>query len=327
LIKDAEARLRLALDCVGDGSWDWNIETGEVFYSDRWIESLRYNRSEVPPYISLWKSLIHPDDEELFRDALSKHLERCTKYLEVEYRLKMGTGEYRWTLDRGRVLNRDDKGCAVRIAGTSFDITSRKRAERQHQQVELRYRAIVETAGCVIVVLNPNLRILEWNRAAEEIYGWKRSEVWGKDYVKEFLPESVRVAVTEEIRRVLAGGEAKNYENPVIARDGSERTLLWNATRLLDSHGETLGVVGIGQDVTEWKRAEREREIALREKERALERVRDLNPLPLEMCRLCHMIRFEEEGWILGEGYVSNWVRDSLPWVLCPSCSRISDRS
>ena len=260
LIKDAEARLRLALDCVGDGSWDWNIETGEVFYSDRWIESLRYNRSEVPPFISFWKSLIHPDDEELFRDAVSEHFERRTKYLEVEYRLKMGTGEYRWTLDRGRVLNRDDQGDPVRIAGTSFDITNRKLAEQQHQQAELRYHAIVETAGCVIVVLNQNFRILEWNRAAEEIYGWKRAEVWGKDYVKEFLPESDRGRVTEEIRRVLAGGETKNYENPVIARDGSERTLLWNATRLLDSHGETLGVVGIGQDVTEWKRAERERE-------------------------------------------------------------------
>ncbi len=80
LIKDAEARLRLALDCVGDGSWDWNIETGEVFYSDRWIESLRYNRSEVPPNINFWKSLVHPGDEELFRDALSKHFEGRTKY-------------------------------------------------------------------------------------------------------------------------------------------------------------------------------------------------------------------------------------------------------
>ena len=48
LIKDAEARLRHALDSVGDGSWDWNIETGEAFYSDRWIESLGYSRSDAP---------------------------------------------------------------------------------------------------------------------------------------------------------------------------------------------------------------------------------------------------------------------------------------
>ena len=309
---------------MGDGSWDWNIETGEVFYSDRWIESLRYNRSEVPPYISFWKSLVHPDDEELFQAVLSKHLERRTKYLEVEYRLKMGTGDYRWTLDRGRVLNRDDEGDPVRIAGTSFDITNRMLAEQQQQQAELRYRAIVETAGCVIVVLNRNFRILEWNRAAEEIYGWKRAEVWGKNYVEEFLPESVRVVVTEEIRRVLAGGETKNYENPVIARDGSERTLLWNATSLLDRHGKIFGAVGIGQDITEWNRAERERETALREKERALEQARALNPLPIEMCRTCHTIHFEKEGWILGTDCVSKRVRDSLPRVLCPTYTRIA---
>ena len=144
LVKEAEARLRLVLDCVGDGSWDWNIASGEVFFSDRWVDSLRFHRSAVQPNIHFWKSRIHPDDEERFRDALSEHLERRTKSLEVEYRLKMGTGDYRWTLDRGRVLNRDDEGDPVRIAGTSFDITKRKLVEQQQQQTELRYRAIVE---------------------------------------------------------------------------------------------------------------------------------------------------------------------------------------
>ena len=116
----------------------------------------------------------------------------------------------------------------------------------------------------------------------------------------------------------------KNYENSVIARDGNERTLLWNAARLLDPHSKRSEVVCIGQDITEWKRAEREREMALREKELALERVRELSPLPLEGCQACRLIRFEEGGWILGEDYVSLQVRDSLPRVVCPTCARIA---
>jgi PAS domain S-box-containing protein len=266
LIKEAEAQLRLALDHVGDGSWDWNISSGEVFYSDRWIESLRYIRRAVHPNIHFWRSLIHPDDYELFRKALSKHFERRTEHFEVEYRLLMGTAEYRWTLDRGRVLERDENGDALRIAGTSFDITRQKLTEQQHEQDELHFRAIVDTAGCVILALNPNFRILEWNRAAEEIYGWRRSEVWGKNYIEEFLSESVRGPVSDEIRKILAGADTKNFENPVVARDGKERILLWNATRLLDTHGEVLGIVAIGQDITEWKRAEQERESALQNK-------------------------------------------------------------
>ncbi len=146
LIKDAEARLRHALDSVGDGSWDWNIETGEAFYSDRWIELLGYSRSDAPPYISFWDSLLHPEDTERVWNAINEHFEGRTEHFESEYRIKRSSGQYRWSLDRGRVLQRNDEGRASRMAGTCFDITSHKRAESVLRQTEARFRAIVETA-------------------------------------------------------------------------------------------------------------------------------------------------------------------------------------
>ncbi len=146
LVKDAEARLRAALDSVGDGSWDWNIETGEVFYSDRWIGSLGYGRSDVPPYIRFWESLLHPEDTERVWDALNEHFDGRTEHFESEYRITRNSGQYRWSLDRGRVLERNEAGRAIRMAGTRFDITSRKRAESVLRQTEALFCAIAETA-------------------------------------------------------------------------------------------------------------------------------------------------------------------------------------
>jgi PAS domain S-box-containing protein len=309
---------------VGDGSWDWNVETGEVFYSDRWIESLGYSRGDAPPYIGFWESLLHPEDEKRVWDAINAHFEGRTEHFESEYRTRLSSGQYRWSLDRGGVLQRNVEGHATRMAGTCFDISDRKRAESVLRQTEARFRAIVETAGCVIVALDKLNRITEWNPAAEEIYGWKRSEVLGKSYVERFLPQAVRGLVVAEIQRILTGERTKNFENPIVTRAGSERAILWNAAPSFDSQGQVSGVIAIGQDITEWKRAEEQRLLALKEKELALERVRVLSRPPIESCRVCEMIRYEDGGWTTDTRFVSPHTLASLLRGICPGCKQAS---
>jgi PAS domain-containing protein len=72
--KQAEERLRAALDSVGDGSWDWNIRSGEVFFSDRWYESLGYRRGELGPGNGVWNEVFHPEDAPNVESALEAHL-------------------------------------------------------------------------------------------------------------------------------------------------------------------------------------------------------------------------------------------------------------
>ncbi|MBK8046782.1 MAG: PAS domain S-box protein [Anaerolineales bacterium] len=98
----SEERLRLALDATSDGIWDWNIPTGEVHFSDQWLRSLGYDRSEVPPSVIFWQSIIHPDDWPKVEAALQAHFAGDTPVYECENRLRMKTGEYRHNLDRGR---------------------------------------------------------------------------------------------------------------------------------------------------------------------------------------------------------------------------------
>ncbi|MFQ5412059.1 MAG: PAS domain S-box protein, partial [Phycisphaerae bacterium] len=106
-LRESEERLRLTLDAVSGGGWDWNIATGEVYFSDSWIASLGYRREEVQPHVSFWNSILHPDDMPRVMEVLNAHFEGRTDCYECEIRQRTRSGAYRWNLDRGMVVSRD----------------------------------------------------------------------------------------------------------------------------------------------------------------------------------------------------------------------------
>jgi len=318
LILDAD-ELGHALDAMREGVWSWHAPTGKVYYSDRWIQSLGYQREEVESNNGFALGITHPDDRAALVEAGRAHLDGKTDYFECEIRLRKENGEYRWTLGRGRVLERDAAGNPVRIVGANFDITATKQAEIALEAAEQRCRAIVETAGSVILCLAPDTQILEWNAEAERVYGWTAAEVVGKNYAAWFLPESIRQDVVDEIQRVLAGATTRDYENPIITRDGSERILLWNSTRLVNSEGKAWGVVGVGQDITERKLIERQRENAYRETQIMVERFQALRGL-LPVCSSCKMIRDQNGNWSSVDEYLEASVDAEISHGLCPAC-------
>jgi two-component system, cell cycle sensor histidine kinase and response regulator CckA len=116
--------------------------------------------------------------------------------------------------------------------------------------------AIVETAGSVILGLRPDHRIFVWNRAAEELYQTPRTEALGLDYVESFIAPEHRAFVAADIQEVLAGKRTLNFEDDSILPDGQRRTLIWNVSRVLDAGGAPIGIVAIGQDITERKEVE-----------------------------------------------------------------------
>ncbi len=124
------------------------------------------------------------------------------------------------------------------------------------QASEGRFRSLVQTAGTVILLMDPDHRILEWNREAERIHGWRREEVLGRNYSTLFLPEETRGEVAANMERVLAGEPTVGRVNPIITRDGAQRLLQWNVVRILDSDEEPIGIMACGQDITERQQLE-----------------------------------------------------------------------
>jgi PAS domain S-box-containing protein len=127
-LRESEERLRLAFIAAQEGVWDWNLETGAVVYSPRWIEMLGYDRSEIEPHVSAWERLIHPDDVAK-AVGLNESLERGADTYEGEFRLRHKAGHYVHVLSRGFPIRRVPDGPVVRIVGTHFDLTARREAE------------------------------------------------------------------------------------------------------------------------------------------------------------------------------------------------------
>ena len=127
-LRESEERLRLAFLGAQEGVWDWNLETGAVVYSPRWVEMLGYEPEEIEPHVSAWERLIHPDDVGL-AVSLNESLERGAETYEGEFRLRHKQGHYVHVLSRGFPIRREPAGPVIRIVGTHFDLTARKEAE------------------------------------------------------------------------------------------------------------------------------------------------------------------------------------------------------
>lgn len=123
----AKTRFLLAVAGSTDGIWDWNLEKGEFFYSDRFIELMGFKDVEIDPIVNTFENHVHPDDAVANSNAIKRHLTDHTPY-DVEYRLRTHSGKYRWFHARGQAIW-NDVGRAFRMAGSIQDIDARKQAE------------------------------------------------------------------------------------------------------------------------------------------------------------------------------------------------------
>lgn len=128
-LRESEEKYHLAMDAAQDGLWDWNVNTGEVYYSPGWNRILSEER--VPHDYESWEKRIHPDDKARIIESLTAHLEGEIGAWQEEHRLRGANGSWVWVLGRGRVVSRDESGRPLRMVGTMTDISERKRAEEK----------------------------------------------------------------------------------------------------------------------------------------------------------------------------------------------------
>lgn len=124
-LRDSEARFALAVAGANDGIWDWDLRTGSVYYSPRWIATVGAENVEVPASPDLWFARVHPADLDRLREKIERHITGKTPHLEDEHRLLHSDGSYRWVRCRGAVV-RDELGSALRMGGSLADITDLK---------------------------------------------------------------------------------------------------------------------------------------------------------------------------------------------------------
>lgn len=154
-LRVSNERFDLAARGANDGIWDWNILTGVDWFSDRWCELLGYAPGELAPRTETWESLLHPEDRAPVFAAVAAHLESRAPY-NIEYRMQHRDGVPRWFQARGQAVW-DENGRAVRMAGSLKDITARKEAEQEIQQLNAGLEARVAERTRELARINEEL--------------------------------------------------------------------------------------------------------------------------------------------------------------------------
>lgn len=209
-----QQQLTLVLEGSDDGFWDWDLASGRVERSPRWASMLGYTLAEIDRSPELALRLIHPDDlpaYEVFRSRLDGG---STDRFQVEYRMRAKSGEWRWILDRGKVVTRAPDGRPLRMAGTHTDITERKRTEA----------ALAESQ----TMLNRSAHLLEQTQAVAHVGGW------------EVDLRTDRLYWTNETHRIHETSPADfqpTVENAVHFYTAESRPLISNAVEQAILHG------------------------------------------------------------------------------------------
>ena len=197
-------------------------------------------------------NLVHPEDmlkliTGMERLANSTNIHETD---EIDYRIKHKNGEWRWVHDRSRIFKKTPDGKILQIIGSVLDISDRKQAESALQQQKELLQTIFDNVPIMLSFLSSSGEI-EWvNRHWEQVLGWSCEEMKGRDIFAEFYPQpEYRQYVLDFI--VAATQNFADFKTKV--RDGRIIDTYWANVRLSDG-----SCIGIGQDITERKRAEAE---------------------------------------------------------------------
>ena len=128
-LQESEFRWKSALEGAGHGVWDFNVKTGEVVFSRRWMEMLGFAEGELPNHLDTYKRLAHPDDLRTAFRLLESNFNGTSKTYAIEQRMQCKDGSWKWVVARGMVVEQDERGHAVRMIGTHTDFTERRAAE------------------------------------------------------------------------------------------------------------------------------------------------------------------------------------------------------
>ncbi|WP_045221075.1 hybrid sensor histidine kinase/response regulator [Desulfonatronum thioautotrophicum] len=254
-LRESEERFTLAMEATRDGLWDWNVTTGEVYFSPGYALMLGYDSTAVPPHVQTWLDLIHPEDKEKAYRASLDCINNLMNSFAIEFRMQAKDGNWLWILGRGTVAKRDDSGKALRLVGTHTDISTLKLAEDALRQKSQLLDSITNTMTDLVSVADMDCNF-KFISPSHSILGYELDSLVGRN-VKDFVyPEDYQRVENALIEFVTNKDEGKKIDYRYLRRDGE---CLWFETIgkfIFDEQGNEKEVLFTSRDITERKRAE-----------------------------------------------------------------------
>ncbi len=198
------------------GTWEWNVQTGETIFNERWADIIGYTLKEISPVsIETWMKFAQPDDLKRSGELLEKHFSGELHYYEFESRMKHKDGHWVCVLDRGKVVKWDGNGKPLLMSGTHQDITERKKAEEKLLESDLLLKNLSRQVPGVIYQY-------QYYPDGKNCFPFASENIWN---VYEVTPDEVK----DDASKVLSRIHPDDYNDVIDSIVNSYNTLeLWN---------------------------------------------------------------------------------------------------
>lgn len=305
-----EERWRLAIEGAGDGIWDWDIRKNCIHLSAHWKQMHGYAETDVGDTFEDWTMRIHPDDKESAMALLEACLEGESESYTNEYRLIGKDGSYKWVLDRGMIVSRNDNKIPLRMIGTHSDITAHKKIEEDLRTSSRLLEASQAIAKVGTVEMDFATKTIYWSAETYRIHETSPEEFTPKigSGLEYYAPGS-REIISAALKAALEHGEVFDLEVQKYTMKGRKIDLR-TTCRAVYEDGKLARLTGIFQDITERKQAERRQQ----HQNRVFEMLTEKTPLAIVLDTiardverinptvLCTILLLDDDGKCLRHG-------------------------
>lgn len=260
------------------GTWEWNVQTGEVVLNDRWAEMLGYTLTDlVPVSFSTWKDNVHPDDYVRVRKLLQEYFNDPKVIYEYEARMKHKENRWIWVRNKGKIISWTADGKPEWMIGTQSDITKDK-------SIIEKQKMFIELAPSAMAMLDTQMRYIAHSKKWIKDYKIDQNIIGKTHY--EIFPE-IKEQWKQDHIDCLNGASLRNEEDRFVRQDGTIQWLSWELHPWYTSDNVIGGCIMLTQDITKAK----ETELQLRISEQKFRN--NFNYAAIGMC-----IISPEEEWI-----------------------------
>ena len=254
---EAKERLELALDGADLAEWHIDLGRQRLKVGDGWARFLGYDQSPEVASVSAGFALVHPEDQEGFRDAFVACVKGEAPEFEREFRMRHKSGRWRWLHARGRVTAREPmSGRALHMSGTLADVDTRKRAENALRESALRFDDVADLSREYVWETDAQWRYTYLSERVEEMLGFPRAEMLGRT-PREFMPLGEHKGVEQWFQgNSQAGGAFRELVHRSVTKSGA---VVWQSVSgvpVRDAAGNVSGYRGTAADVTARRQAE-----------------------------------------------------------------------
>jgi PAS domain S-box-containing protein len=261
-LKRSEERLRRSQSYANIGTWDWNIRTGELYWSERIAPLFGYPAGELQTSYDNFLGAVHEADRGAVAAAVAASVEGGAPY-EVEHRVVWPDGTVRWLLERGAVT-RDGAGLASHMLGVVLDIDTRKQAELALQASKRRVREAQALAHLGNWQVDLDSGAIYWSEEVYRIFGRdpQRFAPSSEAFFAAVHPDDVALVRRSSLHSIKSG--RRDLVHRIVRPDGQVRHVHQLARAECAANGRLWRLSGTVQDVT----ARVEAEARLHESER-----------------------------------------------------------